>query len=93
MPEYARLAISRADSLTVSGNPLRNSISLRSAFATLIRYSASDSCPAMATASVSSILAIFCVIFDPMKKPLLARLSEPSTTPSRVLIPTIVVMP
>jgi hypothetical protein len=27
-----------------------------------------------------------------MKKPLLARLSEPSTTPSLVLIPTIVVI-
>src|SRR5919197_6599953 len=92
MPEYARLAISLADSLTVSGNPLRSSISLRSAFDTLIKYSASESWPAIATASVSSILAIFCVIFEPMKKPLLALLSEPSTTPSLVLMPTIVVI-
>src|SRR6185503_10492292 len=92
MPEYARLAISLADSLTVRGNPLRSSISLRSAFAILIKYSASDSWPAIATASVSSILAIFCVIFDPMKKPLLALLSEPRTTPSRVFMPTIVVI-
>src|ERR671924_469555 len=92
MPEYARLAMSRADSFTVSGKPRRSSISLRSALATLMRYSASDSCPAIATASVSSILAIFCVIFEPMKKPLLALLSEPSTTPSLVLMPTIVVI-
>jgi hypothetical protein len=76
----------------VKGNPLRNSISLRSAFATLMMYSASESCPAIATASVSSIFVIFCTIFDPMKKPLLALLSDPSTTQSIVLIPTIVVM-
>ena len=33
-----------------------------------------------------------CVIFEPMKKPLLALLSEPSTTPSFVFIPTVVVI-
>jgi hypothetical protein len=55
-------------------------------------YSASDNCPAIATAKVSSIFAIFWVIFEPMKKPLLALLSDPSTTPSFVLIPTIVVI-
>jgi hypothetical protein len=67
-------------------------LSRRSAFATLTKYSASDNCPAIATASVSSTFAIFCVILEPMKNPLLALLSDPSTTPSFVLIPIMVVI-
>src|SRR2546426_11011957 len=85
-------AISFALSLTDSGYPRRSARRRRSAFARFTRYSASLICPAIATAVVSSSGKIFWTTLLPTKKPFAARLSAARTTPSLLLIPTVVVM-
>src|SRR2546427_2760008 len=85
-------AISFALSFTDSGKPRRSARRRRSAFARFTRYSASDICPAIATAVVSSRGKIFWTTLDPTKNPFDARLSAARTTPSLLRIPTVVVM-
>src|SRR3990170_7243812 len=85
-------AISFALSFTDSGYPRRSARRRRSAFARFTRYSASLICPAIATAIVSSRGKIFWTTLLPTKKPFDARLSAARTTPSLLLIPTVVVM-